>query len=518
MKKFYFLLAAFMVAMTASAAEYSKLSDIAALSSGTSYTYTGVCHVTYSNTADTRYVFIADESGAFLLYGAGLANTYKQGMVLKSGWGGKISIYQGLVEGINSTNLSVMSDTTVDVEPIEMVPSEVTKADVNKYVVFKKVKLTGSGTSIALADKAITFYGNRYKINFGTIDTNAEYDVECIVSYYNALQVYPVKVTLSPTDVANPEIEPNGGEFVGQQEVTITGPEGATIYYTTDGTDPTNASTKYTAPFTITTTTTVKAIAYDANNATSNVVSAVFTAIPSYDKISEVVALAKNTKFGFTGNAYVTYQNGSNLWIADATGAYLIYGSIGQTYNQGDVLPAGWQGTTDVYNSVPEAKNVTGLAAATSTVTVTPTSMNPDEVTVADVNKYIIFEQIEPTNDTTANAPKRINATEDETLSMYIDGITVFNKFNVEVPTFEEGQLYDVTGIVTIYKNAPEFYPIEIKKVENTGVADVAIDRNVAAVEYVNLAGLRSALPFDGLNIMVTTYTDGTRSAVKVLK
>ncbi len=40
----------------------------------------------------------------------------------------------------------------------------------------------------------------------------------------------------------------------------------------------------------------------------------------------------------------------------------------------------------------------------------------------------------------------------------------------------------------------------------------------VANVKYVNLAGIESNKPFDGVNIAVTTYTDGTKSAVKVIK
>ena len=50
-----------------------------------------------------------------------------------------------------------------------------------------------------------------------------------------------------------------------------------------------------------------------------------------------------------------------------------------------------------------------------------------------------------------------------------------------------------------------------------TAVTDVA-GKTVAGVKYYNLAGMASDKPFDGVNIIVTTYTDGSRSSAKVLR
>ena len=53
---------------------------------------------------------------------------------------------------------------------------------------------------------------------------------------------------------------------------------------------------------------------------------------------------------------------------------------------------------------------------------------------------------------------------------------------------------------------------------ENTAVEKVNADKQIAKVTYVNVAGQQSEEPFDGMNIVVTTYTDGTTSTVKVIK
>ena len=67
-------------------------------------------------------------------------------------------------------------------------------------------------------------------------------------------------VGVFPT-VATPTIEPASGTYTEAQTITITAEEGATVYYTTDGSEPTTASAVYSEPFTVSETATVKAIA-----------------------------------------------------------------------------------------------------------------------------------------------------------------------------------------------------------------------------------------------------------------
>jgi hypothetical protein len=53
-----------------------------------------------------------------------------------------------------------------------------------------------------------------------------------------------------------------------------------------------------------------------------------------------------------------------------------------------------------------------------------------------------------------------------------------------------------------------------------TSVKEVktATSRDVVAVRYYNLMGVESSKPFDGINIVVTTYSDGSRTSRKILR
>jgi Concanavalin A-like lectin/glucanases superfamily/Chitobiase/beta-hexosaminidase C-terminal domain len=87
--------------------------------------------------------------------------------------------------------------------------------------------------------------------------------------------------TAGPT-VESPMISPNGGVFTDPVNVSLsTGTAGAAIHYTVDGSNPTTASTLYTAPFQVSVVTTVKARAILEGYNDSPVSSAVFQISPA---------------------------------------------------------------------------------------------------------------------------------------------------------------------------------------------------------------------------------------------
>src|SRR3989475_10412472 len=80
--------------------------------------------------------------------------------------------------------------------------------------------------------------------------------------------------------VAPPSFNPAGGSFAGSVTVTMsTTTSGATIYYTTDGSTPTTASSVYTGPVPLTTTTPLRAVAAASGMANRAVTSATYTIV-----------------------------------------------------------------------------------------------------------------------------------------------------------------------------------------------------------------------------------------------
>ena len=79
------------------------------------------------------------------------------------------------------------------------------------------------------------------------------------------------------SSVATPTFDPAGGAYTSTQSVTITcATDGSTIYYTTDGSTPTSSSTQYTSAISVSSTTTIKAIAKNGDDY-SSVASATYT-------------------------------------------------------------------------------------------------------------------------------------------------------------------------------------------------------------------------------------------------
>lgn len=77
--------------------------------------------------------------------------------------------------------------------------------------------------------------------------------------------------------LAAPSFSVAEGTYYATQTVSLSAADGSTIYYTTNGSEPTSSSSVYSAPLSISTTTTVKAFAVKADCVDSAVASATYT-------------------------------------------------------------------------------------------------------------------------------------------------------------------------------------------------------------------------------------------------
>ena len=115
----------------------------------------------------------------------------------------------------------------------------------------------------------------------------------------------------APATVAAPTFDPPAGTYSAAQNVTITcSTNGATIHYTTDGSTPTASSPTYSAPISVSATTTIKAIAVKRGMTNSKISAAAY-------KISITPATYAATVNNGTGDG--NYAPGTTVTItADA--------------------------------------------------------------------------------------------------------------------------------------------------------------------------------------------------------
>ena len=201
-----------------------------------------------------------------------------------------------------------------------------------------------------------------------------------------------IKAELVVTNLNAPTIS---GEtsFEETTTVTIASDESvAAIYYTTNGDEPTTSSTPYTGPFTLTETTTVKAIAA-YKTVVSPVATCVFEKIDANvtKTIAELAATQNNypmVKVSFN-NAQVVYADGKNFILREDGKALDVMNSS-LNLQQG----AYYQGTVRLKvtceNGILKASDVEGKTDATDITPVSQptTKPNPIVCTVAEAAQH----------------------------------------------------------------------------------------------------------------------------------
>ena len=198
----------------------------------------------------------------------------------------------------------------------------------------------------------------------------------------NNIVVSRIIVTVEGGGPSAPRISPEAGTYYHPIDVSITcSTPDAKIYYTTDGSTPTTASTEYTTPFNLSAHTTVTAISV-LDDKVSDVVIAryVFPNVPPVQDIWESLLLEDGTTVRFSNPVQVVYQRNKYLYVRDGSAYTLFYGDTKQTYKTGDTIPAGFIGTLTTYNCERELMNLADFSPASGNTPIEPEFITADQI------------------------------------------------------------------------------------------------------------------------------------------
>ncbi len=265
--------------------------------------------------------------------------------------------------------------------------------------------------------------------------------------------------------VATPTFSPEAGSYTTTQNVAIScTTEGATIYYTLDGNDPTTSSAVYSSPIAISETTTVKAMAAKTGMNNSSIATAVYNFPVVYANIAAWKAAHTATSSvvsGISGDLTAVFQSGTTLYVQDATGGLLIYGSLGKTYNNGDVISGGVFGTSQLYNGTMEFKPTSTFPDGVAGTAVEPAVVTVAEI-LADYSAYadrlvkiegITFDA-DHTFATNNNTGRTTTFTQGESSMTCYDSFKVLGGFEVT-----EGENADIIGLAGCYNATRQIFP-----------------------------------------------------------
>jgi hypothetical protein len=211
-----------------------------------------------------------------------------------------------------------------------------------------------------------------------TVSSTETINAIAVASSYTTSAMASAAYTIQ-SQVAAPTFSPGSGTYSAAQQVSIgTTTAGATIYYTTNGTTPTTASTQYTGPIAVNTSETVEAMAAESGFFNSSVSMAAYTITPP--AATPVIAPG-------TG----TYSTTQTVTITDGTSGAVIYYTLdGSQPTTGSTKYLGSFSVTasTTVKAIATAANFSTSATATSVITIQGTTGAPLFLVHAGGNKY----------------------------------------------------------------------------------------------------------------------------------
>ncbi|WP_339279980.1 chitobiase/beta-hexosaminidase C-terminal domain-containing protein [Lysinibacillus sp. FSL P2-0066] len=201
---------------------------------------------------------------------------------------GQVAEYSGLKQLTNISLVGMPVPSTIP-EPHIIKSNEVAEDNESRLVTIKNVAITGSGQNFTGTDEVGTFAIYDKTRDSGLVSGKTYGEITGIVGQYTNHQLLPLRIIEDVTKVQDIKASHVGGVTAGTKVSLSTMTEGATIYYTVDGSTPTTASTKYTEEILVNKPMTIKAIAVKEGLTNSAIATFVYEIIDTKNaKISDI--------------------------------------------------------------------------------------------------------------------------------------------------------------------------------------------------------------------------------------
>lgn len=310
----------------------------------------------------------------------------------------------------------------------------------------------------SLSNSVGTWTGSAESVTFTQSGTTGQCRISSIAVTYAS----------SATACANPTFTPAAGTYTSPKSVTIsTTTGGATIYYTTNGNEPTTSSSVYSAPIEVTSTTTLKAIAVKSGMGNSDVATALYTivniehagtqadpytvadarnAIDANTGITGVYAtgVVSAIPYPYTSNNGITFNIVDNSGDADFLQAFKCTGDNADKVQIGDIVVV--SGNLTKYNSTYEFGQGCALISLTPSTSRQDPGLNfsaaTAEADLADLSSFTAptFSNPHELNVTFSSSKPEVAAVaSDGTVSILSEGTTVISATSEETEAFFAG-------------------------------------------------------------------------------
>ncbi len=323
-----------------------------------------------------------------------------------------------------------------------------------------------------------------YSSNQTELVISEDYEFIGMRSANNSMNLSKISITWSTEEpsVAAPTFSPEGGQYIGTQNVQIScATPGASIRYTLDGSDPTSTSTLYENAISVATTTTIKAKAF-LGEESSSIASATYTILQPLTTMDAIFEAA--TSAGSTAtDVYITFSNwvvtgvstnSKRAFVTDGTKGFVIYdNNSALTFEKGNKLNGTVLCKVQLSNG---AAQITNLNAN-----------NFEEITTGEIiENTTTIADLEPIN--TGSVVNLGVLTYNGTTSKFEDSnentITPYNGL-YNYSAFTDGQTYTVKGVY-VYYNYNEIAPRDENDiVEYNGPSIEATPSPFTAPSYV---------------------------------